>query len=75
MTEIFVPDYDWNSHFTSPEDHVEAGREYGESEEGSEFELVRLTVGAKTTYRIVNGKPVPVAVGFAALPLTPKEAP
>jgi hypothetical protein len=64
MTAVFVPDYDWNSQFSSPEDHVEAGREYGESEEGSEFSLVRLTVGAKTTYRIVDGKPVVVSIAF-----------
>lgn len=64
MSEVFVPDYDWNSHFTSPEDHVESGREYGESDEGSEFTLVRLTVGAKTTYRIVDGKPVAISLAF-----------
>ena len=67
--EVFVPDYDWNAHFASPEEHIRSGQEYGESEEGSEFTLVRLTVGAKTTYRVVNGKPEVVSIAFPeALP-------
>ena len=64
MTTIFVPDGEWNTHFASPEEHIESGLEYGESKEGSEFSLVRLTVGAKTTYRIVDGKPVVVSIAF-----------
>jgi hypothetical protein len=64
MVEVFVPEYDWNSHFASLEDHTKACQEHGESEEGSEFTLVRLAVGAATTYRIVNGKPEVVAIAF-----------
>lgn len=69
---VFVPPDDWNSHYTSPEDHILAGAEFGESKEGSEFQLARLEVGACTTYRIVDGKPVPVVVSF---PDQPKETP
>lgn len=64
MKTIFVPEHEWNSHYESPEDHVAQGAECGESEEGSEFTLVRLEVCAATTYRIVDGKPVPVRVAF-----------
>lgn len=58
--EIFVLDYDWNSQWNSVE---ESASDYNYSE-GDEFKMVRLNVGACTTYRIVNGKPVPVAVAF-----------
>lgn len=62
--EIFVPDYEWNAHYTSVESSVEAGMKCGDFSEGDEFKMVRLTVGACTTYKIVDGKPVPVAVAF-----------
>ena len=62
--EIFVPDYEWNSHWNSVEEAVASGAECGDYNEGDEFKMVRLTVGACTTYRIVNGKPVPVVVAF-----------
>lgn len=64
MVEVFVPPDEWNSHYDSPEDHIASAREWGEAEEGSEFTLVRLTVGAQTTYRIVNGKPEVVSLAF-----------
>ena len=67
--EIFVPDYEWNAHYSSVEEAVEAGGEFDELKDGDEFKLVRLTVGACTTYKMVNGKAVPVAVAFPdALP-------
>ncbi len=62
--EVFVPDYEWNSQWDSVEQAVEEGQKYGDYSEGDEFKMVRLTVGACTTYRIVNGKAVPVAVAF-----------
>ena len=63
--DIFVPDYEWNAHYDSVEENM-TGCDY---EEGDEFKMIRLTVGACTTYRVVNGKPVPVAVAFPeALP-------
>ena len=62
--EIFVPDYEWNSHWNSVEEAVATGKECGDYSEGDEFKMVRLTVGAMTTYRIVDGKPVPVSVAF-----------
>lgn len=62
--EIFVPDYEWNAHYSTVEESVKAGFECGDFDEGDEFKMVRLTVGACTTYRIVDGKPVPVAVAF-----------
>jgi len=62
--EIFVPDYEWNSHWNSVEEAVSAGAECGDYREGDEFKMVRLTVGACTTYRIVDGKPFPVMVSF-----------
>ncbi len=58
--DIFVPDDDWNSQWESVDEYVSA---YGYAE-GEEFKMVRLTVGAFTTYRIVKGKPVPVAIAF-----------
>jgi hypothetical protein len=67
--EIFVPDYEWNAHYGSVEEAVTAGCEFDELKDGDEFKLVRLTVGACTTYRMVDGKAVPVAVAFPdALP-------
>jgi hypothetical protein len=62
--EIHVPDYEWNMHYKSPEEAVEIGAGFGDYKEGGEFKLVRLQVGAITTYRIVGGKPVPVMIGF-----------
>lgn len=58
--EIFVPDYDWNAHWGSVEESATAC----EYEEGEEFVMVRLTVGAATTYRMQGGKPMPVSVAF-----------
>ncbi len=58
--DIFVPEYDWNSHWESVNENV---TECGYAE-GDEFTMVRLTVGARTTYRIVNGSAVPVAMAF-----------
>ena len=58
--EIFVPDYDWNSHWESVESNAAAC----ELREGEEFSLVRITVGCCTTYRIIDGKPVPIAISF-----------
>lgn len=64
MIDIFVPEYDWNSHWSSVEESVAAGFECGDHKEGDEFTMVRLTVGAATTYKIVDGKPVPTRVAF-----------
>lgn len=58
--DIFVPDYDWNSHWGSVEESVSVC-DYAE---GEEFTMVRLTVGAATTYKIVDGKPTPTRVAF-----------
>ena len=62
--DVFVPDYDWNSQWESVEASVKNGQGYGDFSEGDEFSMVRLTVGARTTYRIVNGVPTPVSVSF-----------
>lgn len=64
MKELYVPDYEWNAHYNSPEECVEQGKEVGDFKEGEEFSLVRLQVFAKTTYKIVDGKPVPVSLAF-----------
>ena len=64
MKEIYVPDYEWNSHYNSPEECVEIGREFDEFKEGETFSLVRLQIFAKTTYKIMDGKPVPIEVAF-----------
>lgn len=64
MKTIFVPPNEWNAHYESPEQHVAKGHEFGESDEGSEFQLVRLEVGPMHTYRIVTGKPVQIAIAF-----------
>ena len=62
--DIFVPDHEWNSHYASVEEAVAEGQKDGEYQEGDEFKMVRLTVGAMTTYRVVDGKPVSVAIAF-----------
>lgn len=62
--DVFVQDYDWNVHWNSVDEVVEAEKQYGAYSEGHEFTMVRLTVGASTTYRICDGRPVPVAVNF-----------
>lgn len=62
--DVFVPDYDWNSQWESVEAAVKTGQEYGDLKEGDEFSMVRLTVGACTTYRIINGQPTPIVVQF-----------
>lgn len=61
---VFVPDYDWNCHWSSPEEAVEEGRKYGECQDGTEFTMVRLMVGAKSTYRVIDGAPVLVSIAF-----------
>ena len=60
MMEIFVHDTDWHDHFASLEEYV---AERGIAE-GEKFSLVRLTVGAHTTYRVQDGKVVPESVAF-----------
>jgi hypothetical protein len=62
--EIFVPDYEWNAHYASVEEAVAEGMKCGDFDEGDEFKMVRLAVGACTTYKIVDGKAVPIAVSF-----------
>lgn len=65
--EIFVPDYEWNAHWKTVEESVDAGFASGDFSEGDEFKMVRLTVGACTTYKIIDGKPIPVAISFPLL--------
>lgn len=60
--EVFVSDYEWNAHFESPQQAADDYLKYGDRKEGEEFELVRLNVIGKTTYRIVDGKAVPIAI-------------
>lgn len=62
--EVFVPEYEWNAHYPSIQENLDDGLERGEYQEGDEFKMVRLLVGACTTYAIKDGKPVPVAVSF-----------
>lgn len=62
--EVFVPDYEWNCHYASVDEAVTLGQACGDYDEGTEFKMVRLTVGACTTYKIIDGKPTPVAVSF-----------
>lgn len=66
MKTIFVPNDEWNAHYESPEECAAGLIDCGDIAEGDEFSLVRLEVGANTTYRIVNGKPQPVALAFPA---------
>jgi len=70
--DVFVPEYDWNSQWESVEASVLAGQECGDFCEGNEFKMVRIMVGACTTYRIVGGKAVPVAVAFPEALQPPK---
>lgn len=62
--EVFVPDYDWNARHPSVDASVKEGVACGDYQEGDEFKMVRLTVGPCTTYKIVNGDPVPQAISF-----------
>lgn len=55
---VFVPDYEWNSHWGSPEKAVTEGQKYGDYPEGYEFTMVRLVVVARSAYRIIGGVPV-----------------
>lgn len=59
-TEVFVPEDEWNAHWGSVQEH-KADSDYAE---GDEFKLVRLLVGACTTYKIVNGAAVPISISF-----------
>ena len=58
--EIFVPDYDWNDRYGTIEEYL---AEHAVAE-GNVFSVVRLTVGANTTYRVKDGKAVPVSIAF-----------
>lgn len=58
--EIFVQNCDWNTHWLSADEYLQEG----DVAEGEEFTMVRLQVGARTTYKVENGKAVPVAVAF-----------
>lgn len=64
MKTIFVPEYEWGAHYESVEEYVASGQEYGDIKEGDEFKLVRLNVYACTTYRMVDGKAIPVEAAF-----------
>lgn len=61
---VFVPDYDWNCHWGSPEEAVTEGQKYGDYPEGYDFTMVRLVVGAKSAYRIIDGVPVLTSIAF-----------
>lgn len=56
--EIFVARYDWNEQYGSVEEMA------SQCSEGEEFELVRMTVGGCTKYKILNGAPVAMHVSF-----------
>ena len=56
--EIFVARYDWNEQYNSVEEMVDG------CSDGDEFELIRLTVGGITKYRIINGVAVAMSVSF-----------
>lgn len=58
MVEVFVGHYDWNEQYCTVEERASG------CSEGDEFELVRLTVGGLTKYRIINGAPVAMSVSF-----------
>ena len=59
-TQAFVLSHDMPEVWVSPD---EVCAEDGHTE-GAEFTLVRVTVGAAITYRVVNGKPVPTSIAF-----------
>ncbi|WP_130358281.1 hypothetical protein [Pigmentiphaga kullae] len=60
-----MSDDDWNAHYTSPDEAAQGYVDCGDRVEGEEFDLVRVHVFAKTTYRIVNGRAMPVAIAAA----------
>lgn len=64
MITLYLPPDDWNDHYESPEECARQLADCGDLAEGDEFSLVRVEVGTSTTYRIVNGKPQPVAIAF-----------
>lgn len=57
--DVFLCDEDGNMHET-----VEQAAESACVEEGEEFSVVKITVISRHTYRIVDGKPVQVAIAF-----------
>ena len=61
---VFVPNYDWNSHWDSPEKAVTEGQKYGDYPEGYDFTMVRLVVVARSAYRIIGGVPVLTSTAF-----------
>lgn len=61
---VFVPDYDWNSRWDSPEEAVTEGQKYGDYPEGYDFTMVRLVVVARSAYRIIGGVPVLTSTAF-----------
>ena len=61
---VFVPHYDWNSRWDSPEEAVTEGQKYGDYQDGCEFTMVRLVVVAQSAYRIIGGVPVLTSTAF-----------
>lgn len=65
MVTVFVPPYEWGAQYSSIDEMLQYAAECGETyAEGEEFDMIRLEVGAKTTYRMVDGKAVPIVVSF-----------
>lgn len=62
--DVFVPTYEWNARYSSVEEAYAKGYACGDYEEGDEFKMIRLTVGACTTYKVIDGKPVPIELSF-----------
>lgn len=59
--DVFLLEADWNDQYANPEDYAAQH----ECMNGDEFVLVRAAVSVATTYRMVGGKPQPVALAFA----------
>lgn len=60
--EIFLSLDDWNDQYGSPADYVSTHQ----PKNGAEFTLVKATVYTATTYRMVDGKPVPATLHMGA---------
>lgn len=59
---IFLRLDDWNDQYVSPADYVSTH----EPMDGDEFTLVKAAVYTATTYRMVDGKPVPATLHIGA---------
>lgn len=55
---IYTNPANWNQQYASPEQFITELQEDGNEYEGTEFNLVQMTVQGCTKFKVVDGKPV-----------------